>query len=72
VAAFATEENALQHLGKLNAEGFRDVRLHIESNKGVVVYRVRIGPLPSDQVAQQVLSELKQNKHDNIKVIRSN
>jgi len=72
VAAFTTEENALQYLGKLNAEGFRDVRLHIESNEGVALYRVRIGPLPSEQVAQQVLSELKQNKHNNLKVIHTN
>ena len=72
VAAFTTEENALQHLGKLNAEGFRDVRLHIESSNGTAVYRVRIGPLPSDQIARQVLSQLKENKHDNIKVINSN
>jgi len=72
VAAFTTEENALQHLGRLSSEGFRDVRLHIESQSGVALYRVRIGPLPSDQVAQQILSQLKQNKYENLKVIRSN
>ncbi len=72
VAAFTTEENALQYLGKLNAEGFRDVRLHIESNNGVAVYRVRIGPLPSEQMAQQLVSQLEQKKHDNLKVIYSN
>lgn len=70
VAAFATEENALQHLGKLQGEGFNDVRLHIESKKGKAVYRVRIGPLPSDYVAKKVLTQLKQNNHHNLKIIK--
>jgi len=72
VAAFSTEENALSHLGKLQGEGFRDVRLHIESKKGKALYRVRIGPLPSEQVANQVFSQLKQNNHQNIKIVRNN
>lgn len=72
VAAFSTEENALSHLGKLQDEGFRDVRLHIESKKGKALYRIRIGPLPSEQVAQQVLSQLKQNNHQNTKIVRNN
>jgi len=72
VAAFTTEENALLHLGKLQGEGFRDVRLHIESKKGKALYRVRIGPLPSEHVAEKVLSQLKQNNHKNIKIVRNN
>lgn len=70
VAAFSTEENALQHLGKLQGEGFNDVRLHIESKKGKAVYRVRIGPLPSDYVAQKVLTQLKKKDHHNLKIIK--
>ena len=72
VAAFSSEENALQHLGTLQGEGFSDVRLHIESKKGKALYRIRIGPLPSEQVAERVLSQLKQNKHQNLKIIRNN
>ena len=72
VAAFSSEENALQHLGALQGEGFSDVRLHIESKKGKALYRIRIGPLPSEQVAERVLSQLKQNKHQNLKIIRNN
>ena len=72
VAAFSTEENALQHLGRLQGEGFRDVRLHIESRKAKTVYRIRIGPLPSDQVAKKVVSDLEKNKHNNLKIIRKN
>lgn len=70
VAAFGTEENALQYLGRLQGEGFRDVRLHIESNKGKALYRVRIGPLPSEQVAKQVVAQLQQNNHTNLKIVR--
>lgn len=72
VAAFSTEENALQQLGRLQGEGFRDVRLHIESKNSQTVYRVRIGPLPSEIVAKKVVSELEQNDHKNIKIIRNN
>ncbi len=72
VAAYSTEENALQQLGKLQGEGFRDVRLHIESKKGKAVYRLRIGPLPSDNVAKKVLAQLKQNNHQNIRIIKTN
>jgi len=70
VAAFSTEENALQHLGRLQGEGFRDVRLHIESSKGKALYRVRIGPLPSEHVAKKVVALLQQNNHQNIKIVR--
>ena len=70
-AAFTTEENALQHLGKLQGEGFSDVRLHIESKKGQAVYRVRIGPLPSENVARQVLAQLKQNNHQNLRILKN-
>jgi len=70
VAAFGTEENALQHLGKLQGEGFSDVRLHTESNEGKAIYRVRIGPLPTDHIAKTVLSQLEKNNHKNLKVLR--
>lgn len=70
VAAFATEENALQHLGKLQGQGFSDVRLHIESKKGATVYRIRIGPLPSDSVAKKIVTQLKKNNHNSVKIIK--
>ena len=71
VAAFTTEENALQHLGKLQGEGFSDVRLHIESKEGQAVYRVRIGPLPSEHVAKQVIAQLEQNNHQNLRILKN-
>jgi len=70
VAAFASEDNALSHLQTLQKEGFSDVRLHIESKKGKTVYRVRIGPLPSEHVAKNVVVQLKKNNHKNLKIIR--
>lgn len=72
VAAFSAEENALQHLGRLQGEGFSDVRLHIESKEGAAVYRVRIGPLPSEHVAKKILSQLELNNHQNLKIVRNN
>ncbi|VAW55691.1 Septum-associated rare lipoprotein A [hydrothermal vent metagenome] len=70
VAAFGAETNALQYLGKLQGEGFSDVRLHTESKKGKTIYRVRIGPLPTNHVAKTVLSQLKKNNHKNLKILR--
>ena len=72
VAAFAAEKNALQYMEKLQDEGFFDVRLHIESKKGAAVYRVRIGPLPSEHVAKNVLSQLEENNHHDLKIVKNN
>jgi len=70
IAAFASEDNALSHLGKLQDEGFSDVRLHIESKKGKVLYRVRIGPLPSERVAKNIVALLKEHNHQNSKIVK--
>jgi len=72
VAAYNTEENALQQLGQLQGEGFSDVRLHIESKKTKTVYRVRIGPLPTETVAKKLVGELEQNNHKNLRIIKTN
>ncbi|NOR42984.1 MAG: septal ring lytic transglycosylase RlpA family protein [Gammaproteobacteria bacterium] len=72
IAAFSTEKNAQQHLKKLQDEGFFDVRLHTESKKGKKLYRVRIGPLPSEHVAKNVLSQLKEKKYHNLKIVKNN
>jgi len=70
IAAFSSENNALSHLEKLQGEGFSDVRLHIESKKGKAVYRVRIGPLPSENVAKNVVAQLKENNHKSLKIVK--
>lgn len=71
IAAFASESNALLHLKKLQTEGFSDVRLHIESKKGKAMYRVRIGPLPSEYVAKNVVSKLKEKDHKSLKIVKN-
>ncbi len=71
IAAFSSEDNALLHLEKLQGEGFSDVRLHIESKKGKALYRVRIGPLPSEHVAQNVVVQLKENNHKSLKIVKN-
>ncbi len=70
IAAFSTEDNALSHLGKLQGEGFSNVRLHIESKKGKALYRVRIGPLPSERVAKNIVVLLKEYNHKNLKIVK--
>lgn len=75
VAAFSTEKNALDYLGKLKDKGFFDVRLHVDdkqSKKDMPVYRVRIGPLPSERVAKNVLSQLEENDYRNLKIVKTN
>ena len=72
VAAFSDESNAIEFLRKLHDEGFSDVRMYIESKAKNPVYRIKIGPLPSDSVAQKVLSQLEQKSHQNLKIIKIN
>ena len=72
VAAFSDESNAIDFLRKLHDEGFRDVRMYIESKAKNPVYRVKIGPLPSQSVAQEVLAQLEQKSHQNLKIIKLN
>ena len=72
VAAFSDESNAIDFLRTLNKEGFRDVRMYIDSAAKVSVYRVKIGPLPSQSVAQKVLAQLEQKNHQNLKIVKIN
>lgn len=72
VAAFSDESNAIDFLRTLNKEGFRDVRMYIDSGAKVSLYRVKIGPLPSQSVAQKVLAQLEQKNHQNLKIVKIN
>ena len=51
IAAFNTEENALRMIDDLREKKFHSVRIHVDNNKGKLLYRVRIGPVPTDNVA---------------------
>jgi rare lipoprotein A len=72
IAAFATEENALKMITDLREKKFHSARIHVDNNKGKLLYRVRIGPMPTDNVAEKVLAQLKEINLDNAKIIRYN
>ncbi len=72
IAAYNTEENALKMLDKLRDENFSSVRIHVEKNKGEMLYRVRIGPVPTTQVAEKLLAQLKEINHGNAKIVTYN
>ena len=72
IAAFNTEENALRMIDDLREKKFHSVRIHVDNNKGKLLYRVRIGPVPTDNVAEKVLAQLKEINLNNAKIIRYN
>jgi rare lipoprotein A len=72
IAAFASEESALKMIEDLRNKNFQSVRIHVDNNKGKLLYRVRIGPVPSDNVAEKVLAQLKEHNMNNAKIIRYN
>jgi rare lipoprotein A len=72
IAAYSTEENALKMLDELREKNFSSVRIHVENNKGAMLYRVRIGPVPTTHVAEKLLAQLKEVNHNNAKIITYN
>ena len=72
IAAFSTEENALKLIKDLREKRFHSVRIHVDNNNGKLLYRVRIGPMPTDNVAEKVLAQLKEINLNNAKIIRYN
>jgi len=72
IAAFNTEDNALKMISDLREKKFHSVRIHVDNNKGKLLYRVRIGPVPTDNVAEKVLAQLKEINLNNAKIIRYN
>lgn len=72
IAAFSTEENALKLIADLRKKKFHSVRIHVDNDKGKLIYRVRIGPMPTDNVAEKVMAQLKEINLNNAKIIRYN
>jgi rare lipoprotein A len=72
IAAFSTEENALKMIEDLRKKNFQSARIHVDNNKGKLLYRVRIGPVPTDNVAEKVLAQLKEINLNNAKIIKYN
>ena len=69
VASYGSEDNAFGLIKKLHAQNFSDIRIHVHNKNGNILYQVRIGPLPSSQVAQKVVTKLKDIKYNNAKII---
>lgn len=69
VATFAAEENALKLIKKLHDQNFSDIRVHVDVKEGKTLYRVRIGPLPSDTVAKKLIAQLKGVKYKGARII---
>lgn len=72
VAAFSMEEKAFAMLDRLRDANFSSSRIHVESREGKPLYRVRIGPLPSQDVAEKLLVQLKTIDQDNAKIVTYN
>ncbi|MFC1588967.1 septal ring lytic transglycosylase RlpA family protein [Pseudomonadota bacterium] len=69
VAAFSSEENALRMLNDLKDKKFRSVRIHVEGAQGEMLYRVRIGPVPTALIAAKLVSQLKEINHNNVRIV---
>lgn len=72
IAAFSSEQNALEMISELRENNFQSVRIHVDNKDGKLLYRVRIGPVPTDSVAEKVLAQLKEINLNNAKIIRYN
>ena len=72
VAAFSSEQRALDMLQSLREANFRSARIHVERKQEKLLYRVRIGPLPSTDVAEELLSQLQKSEHHNAKIVTYN
>jgi len=69
VASYKEEAYAFGLIDKLRQEKYRSVRIHVDASTGVMFYRVRIGPLPSQLVAKQLISQLKSKQYTDVKII---
>jgi rare lipoprotein A len=72
IAAFSAEDNALKLIAELREKNFQSARIHVDNVDGKLLYRVRIGPVPTDTVAEKVLAKLKEINLNHAKIIRYN
>ncbi len=72
VAAFSSEDKALRMLGQLRGANFSGTRIHVGNRQGKPLYRVRIGPLPSADVAKKLITQLQEIKQHNAKIVTYN
>jgi len=69
VAAFSSEDNALNMLNELKSKKFKNVRIHVEGAEDKLLYRVRIGPVPTRFVAEKLVIQLKEINHNNVRIV---
>lgn len=72
VVAFSNEESALKMLKELRDQNFVGARIHVEKIGSKLIYRVRIGPVPTRDVAEKLLAELKDVKYKDAKIVSFN
>jgi len=72
VVAFSTVEAALKMLQELREQNFSSARIHVEKRNKTLLYRVRIGPVPTRDVAEKLLSQLKEIKYSEAKIVSYN
>ena len=72
VVAFSSEDSALKMLKELREQNFAGARIHVEKIGNKLIYRVRIGPVPTRDVAEKLLVELKEIKYKNAKIVSYN
>jgi rare lipoprotein A len=69
VAAFSSEENAMRMLNDLKDKNFKSVRIHVEGVQDKLLYRVRIGPVPTTLIAEKLVLQLKEINHNNVRIV---
>ena len=69
VAAMGTVVAAEEMASTLRSKNFRSVRVHMLKTENGKLYRVRIGPIPSTDLAYRVLKDLNNIGHDAARVI---
>jgi rare lipoprotein A len=72
VVAFSNENAALKMLQELRDKNFSSARIHVEKSKNTLLYRVRIGPVPTRDVAEKLLAQLKEIKYNDAKIVSYN
>ena len=72
VAAFSNEKNARTMLNDLIDKKFQSVRVNVESALDKLLFRVRIGPVPTRLIAEKLVNQLKEINHNNVKIVAHN
>ncbi len=69
IGSFADQGNAQTTLNLLQNIGFRGESSKITSNAGSALYRVRLGPFPSEAVAQQAFAKVSHQGYPQARVL---